>query len=55
MPSFRSERLQVCDLCGEIYDANSEREALHHAQNEHKPLLPAHKHSPAASICARAA
>lgn len=55
MAPLQPELLQVCDVCGEIYDANSEKEARHHAQSEHNPLLPAHKHSTIAPGWARAA
>lgn len=38
---FRPEViLKLCGACGEIFYANIELEARHHAQPEHAPLLP---------------
>jgi len=32
--------LKICAVCGEIYNADDAREAFHHNQPDHDPLLP---------------
>ena len=40
MSIAHQESLKICKVCGEIFDANIEVEAIHHRQGEHAPLLP---------------
>lgn len=40
MPISSEQSLQICNGCGEIFDANNDIEAIHHTQAEHAPLLP---------------
>jgi hypothetical protein len=37
--SRHAERLTVCPVCGEIFDASDDTQAAHHAMPDHRPLL----------------
>ncbi|MBP6689222.1 MAG: hypothetical protein KA153_04470 [Hyphomonadaceae bacterium] len=55
MSISHQEFLKICNECGEIYDANTEAEALHHNKIEHRPLLPVRKRRSRPFACTRAA